>query len=107
MQDSSGQRWLQHMVFGTSRALTAIGPAGIRSGPLRTFFIQVRAFEVCRSIIFNDASFLATPEWVEAIRGMGDSHLPEQVLEIVASCADLRARFVTLESRMVFFADPG
>ncbi|KAH7347253.1 hypothetical protein B0T11DRAFT_322065 [Plectosphaerella cucumerina] len=96
MQDPSGQRWLQHMVFGTSRALTAIGPVGIRSDPLRNFFVQVRAFEVCRSIIFNDASFLATPEWVEAIRGMGDSHLPEQVLEIVASCADLRARTETM-----------
>ncbi|KAH6666541.1 hypothetical protein F5X68DRAFT_177034 [Plectosphaerella plurivora] len=96
MQDPSGQRWLQHMVFGTSRALTAIGPARIRSGPLRTFFTQVRAFEVCRSIIFNDASFLATPEWVDAVRDMGERQLPEEILEIVALCAGLRARTETM-----------
>lgn len=92
MQDPSGQRWLQHMVFGTSRALTAIGPEGVRAGKLRAFFVQARAFEVCRSIIFNDSSFLATPEWVETTRSLGEDQLPGQILEMTVLCANLRTR---------------
>lgn len=98
MQDPSGQRWLQHMVFGTSRALAAIGPSKIKSGPLRTFFIQVRAFEVCRSIIFNEPSFLASPDWIDAARTLSmnqavrEQSLPDEILELVVLCANLRVR---------------
>ncbi|KAF5507910.1 hypothetical protein CGCA056_v013507 [Colletotrichum aenigma] len=66
LQDASGQKWLQHMVFGTAQAqaLVASGPAACKSGTMRTFFVQARTFEACRSIIFNQPSFLADPEWI-------------------------------------------
>ena len=102
MQDASGQRWLQHMVFGTSRALTAIGPSKIMSGPLRSFFAQIRAFEVCRSIIFNETSFMSSPAWLAASRALSDKSVPgdqsllDEILEVVVMCANLRVRFVLL-----------
>ncbi|CCF47799.1 hypothetical protein CH063_04285 [Colletotrichum higginsianum] len=85
MQDASGQKWLQHMVFGTSQALIASGPTTCASGTMRAFFIQARTFEVCRSIIFNQTSFLASPEWI----GLTDSFSNASVATATASLSDL------------------
>ncbi|KAK2034484.1 hypothetical protein LX32DRAFT_634304, partial [Colletotrichum zoysiae] len=98
MQDASGQKWLQHMVFGTSQALIASGPATCISGTMRTFFIQARSFEVCRSIIFNQASFLAAPEWLGLTDSLSKSNVEpvhsslDELLQLIVLCSALRAR---------------
>ncbi|KAK1989223.1 hypothetical protein LZ30DRAFT_696068 [Colletotrichum cereale] len=98
MQDASGQKWLQHMVFGTSQALIASGPATCSSGSMRTFFNQARSFEVCRSIIFNQASFLAAPEWINLTDSLSKSNVAmvhgslDELLKLVVLCSALRAR---------------
>ncbi|SPO01485.1 uncharacterized protein DNG_04158 [Cephalotrichum gorgonifer] len=75
MQDSSGHGWLQHMIYGTSRALIASGPSACTSGSTRTFFAQARTFEVCRAIIFNEPTFLAQPEWMDVTSPPLDSSI--------------------------------
>ncbi|KAK1970976.1 hypothetical protein LY78DRAFT_626758 [Colletotrichum sublineola] len=98
MQDPSGQKWLQHMVFGTSQALVASGPAACNSGTMRTFFVQARSFEVCRSIIFNQASFLAAPEWIDLTDRLSTSNVATlhdplgELLKLIVLCSALRAR---------------
>ncbi|KAK1700038.1 hypothetical protein BDP55DRAFT_214581 [Colletotrichum godetiae] len=98
LQDTSGQRWLQHMVFGTSQALIASGPSACTSGPTRNFFIQARTFEVCRSIIFNQSSFLAAPEWMELTGNLSEEANTERrvslddLLNLIVLCSRLRAR---------------
>ncbi|KZL65451.1 C6 finger domain-containing protein [Colletotrichum tofieldiae] len=98
MQDASGQKWLQHMVFGTSQALVASGPATCTSGTMQTFFIQARIFEVCRSIIFNQASFLAAPEWISLTDSLANTnvvtahHSLDELLKLVVLCSALRPR---------------
>ncbi|KAK1997849.1 hypothetical protein LX36DRAFT_635448 [Colletotrichum falcatum] len=98
MQDASGQKWLQHMVFGTAQALIASGPAACNSGTMRTFFIQARSFEVCRSIIFNQASFLAAPEWISLTDNLSKSNVAtvrnslDELLKLIVLCSALRAR---------------
>ncbi|EFQ30674.1 uncharacterized protein GLRG_05818, partial [Colletotrichum graminicola M1.001] len=98
MQDASGQRWLQHMVFGTSKALIASGPAACNSGTMRAFFVQARSFEVCRSIIFNQTSFLAAPEWIDLTDNWSRSSVAmtrgslDELLKLIVLCSALRAR---------------
>ncbi|KAF9881228.1 hypothetical protein CkaCkLH20_01378 [Colletotrichum karsti] len=65
---------------------------------MRNFFIQARAFEVCRSIIFNEASFLAAPEWMrltDALADTGDGapgSALNEMLKLIVLCSSLRVR---------------
>ncbi|KAL3300599.1 C6 finger domain-containing protein, partial [Colletotrichum asianum] len=90
LQDASGQKWLQHMVFGTAQALVASGPAACKSGTMRTFFIQARTFEACRSIIFNQPSFLADPEWISLTDYLATDL--DEILKLVVLSSNLRGR---------------
>ncbi|KAF4832082.1 hypotheticall protein [Colletotrichum tropicale] len=90
LQDASGQKWLQHMVFGTAQALVASGPAACKSGTMRTFFIQARTFEACRSIIFNQPSFLADPEWISMTDCLSTNL--DAILNLVVLSSNLRVR---------------
>ncbi|KAE9579728.1 hypothetical protein CGMCC3_g4127 [Colletotrichum fructicola] len=90
LQDASGQKWLQHMVFGTAQALVASGPAACKSGTMRTFFIQSRTFEACRSIIFNQPSFLANPEWISLTDDLSTDL--DEILKLVVLSSNLRVR---------------
>ncbi|WXC51065.1 hypothetical protein QX201_010770 [Fusarium graminearum] len=97
MNDASGAGWVQHLVHGTSKALVAAGPTACKSIPGQRFFAEIQAFEACRAIIFNEPTFLASPEWrllVEEIQGksQGDNGSLNELLSIVVSCATLRVR---------------
>ncbi|KAF4339462.1 hypothetical protein FBEOM_6583 [Fusarium beomiforme] len=101
MTDSTGEGWVQHLVHGTSKALIAAGPTACQSGFGQRFFTQIRIFEVCRSIIFNEATFLANADWKYLTDDMlsksegGDLSLDE-LLDIVVSCSTLRVRAINL-----------
>ncbi|EQB53423.1 hypothetical protein CGLO_06860 [Colletotrichum gloeosporioides Cg-14] len=97
LQDASGQKWLQHMVFGTAQALVASGPAACRSGTMRLFFIQARTFEAGRSIIFNQPSFLAHPDWI-GLTGDLTTDLDE-ILKLVVLSSSLRVRTAEFTSK--------
>ncbi|KAF7552502.1 hypothetical protein G7046_g7390 [Stylonectria norvegica] len=94
MNDSTGRGWLQHIVHGTSTALVASGPAACQSGLGRRFFMEVKVFEVCRAIVFNQPSFLARPEWT-ALSTSPEGvpwHPLDAILDIIVMCTTLRAR---------------
>lgn len=78
------------MVFGTAQALVASGPAACKSGTMRTFFIQARTFEACRSIIFNQPSFLADPEWISLTDCLSTNL--DEILKLVVLSSNLRVR---------------
>ncbi|CAI4213910.1 unnamed protein product [Parascedosporium putredinis] len=96
MHDPSGAGWLQHAVYGTSRALVASGPSHCLNGPSRNFFIQARTFEICRSVIFNEPSFLTEPEWMDLTLRLRNSNgslqQPSQsaLLDLVVKASKLR-----------------
>ncbi|KAF5662152.1 hypothetical protein FHETE_8042 [Fusarium heterosporum] len=98
MNDSTGQGWIQHLVHGTSRALVAAGPASCYSGPDQRFFTEIKVFEVCRAIIFNEPTFLAEAEWRELVGKMKTSrnkdvvHSLDELLDIIVLCSTLRVR---------------
>ncbi|KAF3025097.1 hypothetical protein E8E14_014575 [Neopestalotiopsis sp. 37M] len=97
MHDSTGTGWVKHMVHGTFKAVTATGPAFFQSEPGRSFFAQARMFEACRAIIFNDATFLTVPDWLEMTRSKNNKldapdlsqHSFNSLLDIMAMCSRL------------------
>ncbi|TWU77456.1 hypothetical protein ED733_006860 [Metarhizium rileyi] len=68
MNEATGHGWQQHIIHGTSKALKSTGPGLCRSGPGLAFFIQARIFEISRTILFNEPTFLTEPEWVALSR---------------------------------------
>jgi hypothetical protein len=100
MNDSTGKGWLQHLVHGTSKALTASGPSTCISGPCMRFFTESKIFEVCRAIVFNQRTFLAETKWMALSASLRVSSMSSSqgaldvLLDIVVRCASLRARYV-------------
>ncbi|CAG9998590.1 unnamed protein product [Clonostachys byssicola] len=98
MVDSSGQRWVQHLVHGTSKALVAIGPQACVGSLPQRFFMEIKIFEVCRAIVFNDSSFLMQDEWiafskrVQSTIDPSNLHPFDDLLDIILRCASLRSR---------------
>lgn len=97
MTDATGEGWIQHLVHGTSKALVAAGPTSCKSGHGRRFFTEIRIFEVCRAIIFNEPTFLAKPDWRCLTREIrtkeqGDIDSLGELLDIIVSCSTLRVR---------------
>ena len=95
MNETTGDGWSQHMIHGTAKALEASGPSSCRSGPSRQFFTQARVFEVSRTILFNESSFLTQPKWMDFSREMwtdedGDEWRPlDSLLDIMVMCSRL------------------
>src|SRR5690349_11754211 len=99
MTDATGQGWVQHLVGGTSKALVAASPTVCQTGRGKRFFTEIRIFEVCRAIIFNEPTFLANSEWRLLTAGMhpewqGDDHGLNALLDIITLCSTLRVRYV-------------
>ncbi|CAM1509580.1 Fc.00g033190.m01.CDS01 [Cosmosporella sp. VM-42] len=97
MSDSTGDGWVQHIVHGTSSALVASGPMTCQSGIGRRFFMEVKIFEVCRAIVFNEPTFLATPEWaalssdLRSKSGISWNSL-DALLDVIVMCSTLRVQ---------------
>ena len=98
MSDTTGQGWVQHLVHGTSSALVAIGPLAFQSGLGKRFLTEIRIFEVCRAIIFNEPTFLANPGWqdlsakLQGVEDDGQSHPLDALLGKIVLCSTLRVR---------------
>lgn len=91
---------MKHMVHGTSKAMEAAGPPLFRSGPGKSFFLQARIFEVCRSVVFNEDSFLVSPGWMALSSELwtGDTISEwcplESLLELISKCSGLCVQYV-------------
>ncbi|KAH0595117.1 hypothetical protein MHUMG1_06866 [Metarhizium humberi] len=103
MNDATGHGWQQHIIHGTSMALKHSGPTSCRSGPGFAFFIQARIFEISRTILFNEPTFLTEPEWVSLSRDMltDEKNLAgskntwtslDSLLDIMVMCSSLCVR---------------
>ncbi|KAF5647956.1 hypothetical protein F52700_1169 [Fusarium sp. NRRL 52700] len=101
MTDATGEGWVQHLVHGTSKALVAAGPTSCQSGHGHRFFTEIRIFEVCRAIIFNEPTFLAEANWRCLTREMrakdqSNNESLDELLDIIVSCSTLRVRAINL-----------
>ncbi|KAK5999443.1 hypothetical protein QM012_005444 [Aureobasidium pullulans] len=103
MYDPTGQGWIKHTMYGTSKILQHLGPEVFQSGLGLSFFNQMKMFEVSRSLIFSESSFLVEKSWLGLTHtfNMQDSntHPIEELLNLMVRCSDHCARALTyLES---------
>lgn len=95
MYDKTGEGWLKHILYGTSKILQLRGPKAClyHSGP--DFYLTVRVFEICRAIIYSEPTFLSQPKWMSlniAIRrqDIGSTlHPKEHLFDLMIKCSTL------------------
>lgn len=98
MYDKTGEGWVKHILYGTSRILQLRGPDAHLSGPGRSFYLTVRVFEICRSIIYSEPTFLSHPKWkslmVEIKREDPSDllHPKEDLFDLMIECSSLAQR---------------
>ncbi|KIW14326.1 hypothetical protein PV08_07108 [Exophiala spinifera] len=98
MYESTGDGWIRHMIYGTSRLLQLLTPEGCSWGPGREFYLEARIFEVARSMLFVEESFLTTPPWKSLTLTVWSGTYAkdwtplESLLDIMITVADLCIR---------------
>ncbi|CZT12324.1 uncharacterized protein RCO7_09046 [Rhynchosporium graminicola] len=88
MHDMSGEGWVKHILFGTSRMLQLRGPEAHLAGRGRSFFLTVRIFEISRAIALDEPTFLNEKPWVELMGKMwlediSDWHPKEKMYDLM------------------------
>lgn len=96
MYDPTGEGWIKHTMFGTSKILQHLGPKAFRSGLGLSFFNQMRMFEVSRSLLFSESSFLVESPWMDLMHSNAtpeiDIHPIHDLLNLMIRCSDHCAR---------------
>lgn len=103
MYDPTGEGWVKHTMFGTSKILQHLGPEAFRSGLGLNFFNQMRMFEVSRALLFSESSFLVESSWMNLMHtnSMLDNgaHPIHNLLCLMIKCSDHCGRVLSyLES---------
>ena len=96
MYDDTGEGFVKHFLYGTSRILQLRGPEAHLHGPGRSFFLTVRVFEVCRSLIYSEPTFLGQPSWRNLTHRIRDEsgvwHPKEALFDLMIDCSELSHR---------------
>jgi hypothetical protein len=101
MYDATGHGWMKHIRFGTSRLLELRGPDAFLRGSARRFFLNIRIFEIVRSVFSEKQTFLEQPAWKEMTRNlwkedMESWHPKEDLLDLMIDCTSLGHRYIIL-----------
>lgn len=96
MYDPTGQGWIRHTMYGTSKILLHLGPEAFRSGLGLSFFNQMKMFEVSRCLLFSESSFLVEKSWMGLTHSSNtrdtNTHPIEELLNLMIRCSDHCAR---------------
>ncbi|PKX88460.1 uncharacterized protein P174DRAFT_398012 [Aspergillus novofumigatus IBT 16806] len=98
MQDTTGEGWVKHFLYGTSKMLQLRGPEAHIAGRGRSFFLTVRVFEVCRALIYSEPTFLCQPEWmslmvkIENENDDNEWHPKELLFDLMIKCSSISHR---------------
>lgn len=103
MRDSTGTNWLSHFLHGTCAILQLQHPRSLTgqddlSTQKRTFFLTTRIFEISRSLIYSEPTFLSEPVWLESLKklwsGTGASlwHPKEALFDMLPRISALSLR---------------
>jgi hypothetical protein len=94
MIDMSGEGWVKHALYGTSKIVQARGPENHLFEPGRSFFLLVRVIEISRALIYNDSTYLSEPVWKGLMQRMWannkhDWHPKEALFDLMTDCISL------------------
>jgi hypothetical protein len=105
MRDSTGTNWLSHFLHGTCTILRCQRPDSLACSSAhslrkRRFFFATRIFEIARSLIYSEPTFLVDPEWTDALASMRRNgsesvwHCKEALFDILPRVSDLSIRAI-------------
>ncbi|KAL2069368.1 hypothetical protein VTL71DRAFT_15706 [Oculimacula yallundae] len=88
MHDITGEGFVKHILYGTSRMLQLRGPQAHLKGRGRSFFLTVRIFEISRALTFSEPTFLNEKPWVDLMDKMwlddvSDWHPKEKMYDLM------------------------
>ena len=95
MYDETGDGFVKHFIYGTSRILQLRGPEAHLTGPGRSFFLTARVFEICRSLIYEEPTFLVEDCWKSLTERIWDEnmskdwHPKEALFDLMIECSAL------------------
>jgi hypothetical protein len=97
MIDSSEKNWEKHFLYGTLHLLRAQGPECCRSGRGRERFLALRIFEISRTLLYNEPTFLSDPKWTMLAQYLREEsveawHPKEAMYDLMLSCSVLSLR---------------
>ncbi|CAI7642778.1 unnamed protein product [Penicillium palitans] len=64
LSDESGEGWVKHMLYGTSKMLQLVGPTDCMSSPRRIFYDLFRVLEASRALLYNEETILSQECWL-------------------------------------------
>ncbi|KAL3485698.1 hypothetical protein BJX62DRAFT_32922 [Aspergillus germanicus] len=64
LSDHSGEGWVKHMLYGTSKMLQLTGPSSCVSPLRRAFYDLFRVLEASRSLLYNKETILSQNGWI-------------------------------------------
>jgi hypothetical protein len=65
MSETSGERWVKHMLYGTSRIIQSLGPTAQTSQIYRRLFEAFCQLEAHRAVLYGDDTFLSQDVWLK------------------------------------------
>jgi hypothetical protein len=103
MRDSTGLNWLSHFLHGTCTILQLQRPEslacpGAHNSQKRSFFLTTRIFEIARSLIYTEPTFLSEPAWAAALVELWENegaalwHPKEALFDMLPKFSDLGMR---------------
>ncbi|KAI9041142.1 uncharacterized protein KD926_007412 [Aspergillus affinis] len=64
VSEDSGEGWIKHMLYGTSRMLQLSGPSGCMPSLRRKFYNLFRVLEASRALLYNEETILSQDIWI-------------------------------------------
>ncbi|KAJ6010268.1 hypothetical protein N7499_004329, partial [Penicillium canescens] len=64
LSDDSGEGWVKHMLYGTSKMLQLAGPSDCMSSARRIFYDLFRILEASRALLYNEETILSQECWL-------------------------------------------
>ncbi|CAI7573951.1 unnamed protein product [Penicillium glandicola] len=65
LSDDSGEGWVKHMLYGTSKMLQLSGPSDCMSLARKTFYDLFRVLEASRALLYNEETILSQECWLQ------------------------------------------
>ncbi|CAI7616696.1 unnamed protein product [Penicillium discolor] len=73
LSDESGEGWVKHMLYGTSKMLQLAGPNDCMSSARRMFYDLFRVLEASRALLYNEETILSQECWLGLQKSLSSS----------------------------------
>ncbi|OQD69739.1 hypothetical protein PENPOL_c002G04523 [Penicillium polonicum] len=81
LSDESGEGWVKHMLYGTSKMLQLAGPTDCMSSARRIFYDLFRVLEASRALIYNEETILSQECWLGLQKSLSSSAIRWDAIE--------------------------